>query len=77
MQCDAGNDVRVICYQSRQLQAAERNYSVHDKEPLAMKYEPAKFRVYLLVDRPFIVHTDRASLRTAVKGPHLYHRMAR
>uniref|UniRef100_A0AAV1V0C6 Reverse transcriptase/retrotransposon-derived protein RNase H-like domain-containing protein n=1 Tax=Peronospora matthiolae TaxID=2874970 RepID=A0AAV1V0C6_9STRA len=67
MQYDSDGVVRVVCYQSRQLQAAERNYPVHDKELLAMKYALAKFRLYLLGDRLFIVYTDHASLRTAVK----------
>ena len=42
-----------------------------------MKYALAKFRVYILGDRPFIVYTDHASLRTAVNSPHLSQRMAR
>ena len=42
-----------------------------------MKYALAKFRVYLLGDRPFIVYSDHASLRTAVNSPHLSQRMAR
>lgn len=42
-----------------------------------MKYALAKFRVYLLGDRPFVVYTDHASLRTAVHSPHLSPRMAR
>jgi hypothetical protein len=42
-----------------------------------MKYALAKFRVYLLGDRPFTVFTDHASLRTAVNSPHLSQRMAR
>ena len=77
MQYDTDGAERVVCYQSRQLQPAERNYPVHDKELLAMKYALAKFRVYLLGDRPFIVYTDHASLRTAVNSPHLSQRMAR
>ena len=44
--------------------------SVTDKELLAMKYALAKFRVYLLGYRPFIVYTDHASLRTTVNSPH-------
>ena len=43
MQFDTDGAERVVCYQSRQLQAAERNYPVHDKELLAMKYALAKF----------------------------------
>ncbi|KAG2969822.1 hypothetical protein PC121_g23975 [Phytophthora cactorum] len=68
---------RVVYYQSRQLKPAERNYPVHDKELLAMKYALAKFRVYLLGSGPFVVYTDHASLRTAVKSPHISQRMAR
>ena len=42
-----------------------------------MKFALAKFRVYLLGDRPFNVYTDHALLRTAVNVPHLSQRMAR
>ena len=42
-----------------------------------MKYALAKFRVYLLGDRPFIVYTDHASSRTDVNSPHLLQRMER
>ncbi|OWZ02830.1 Retrovirus Polyprotein [Phytophthora megakarya] len=68
---------RVVYYQSRHLKPAEQNYPVHDKELLAMKYALAKFRVYLLGNTPFVVYTDHASLRTAVKSPHISQRMAR
>ncbi|KAG3054818.1 hypothetical protein PI125_g25804 [Phytophthora idaei] len=47
------------------------------QELLAMKYALAKFRVYLLGSGPFVVYTDHASLRTAVKSPHISQRMAR
>ncbi|KAG6585071.1 reverse transcriptase [Phytophthora cinnamomi] len=77
MQHDPEGRDRVVYYQSRQLKPAERNYPVHDKELLAMKYALAKFRVYLLGSRPFVVYTDHASLRTAVKSPHISQRMAR
>ena len=42
-----------------------------------MKYALAKFRVYLLGDRSFIVYTDHASLRMTFNSPHLSQRMAR
>ncbi|KAG3246831.1 hypothetical protein PI124_g8445 [Phytophthora idaei] len=45
MQHDRECRDRVVYYQSRQLKSAERNYLVNDKEPLAMKYALAKFRV--------------------------------
>ncbi|KAF1321780.1 reverse transcriptase, partial [Globisporangium splendens] len=77
IQRDDADRERVICYQSRQLKPAERNYPVHDKELLAMKYALTKFRVYLLGSKRFTVYTDHASLRTAVKSPHLSQRMAR
>ncbi|POM75212.1 Pol protein [Phytophthora palmivora] len=73
---DEGRE-RVISFQSRQLKAAERNYPVHDKELLAMKYALVKFRVHLLGTRPFVIYTDHASLRTVTNSPHLLQRMAR
>ncbi|POM71042.1 LOW QUALITY PROTEIN: Hypothetical protein PHPALM_12442 [Phytophthora palmivora] len=73
---DEGHE-RVISFQSRQLKAAERNYPVHDKELLAMKYALVKFRVHLLSSRPFLIFTDHASLRTATNSPHLSQRMVR
>ncbi|GMF64161.1 unnamed protein product [Phytophthora fragariaefolia] len=76
MQHDHEERDRVVYYQSGQLKPAERNFPVHDKEPLAMKYALAKFRVYLLGSRPFVVYTDHASLRTAIKSPHISQRMA-
>ncbi|KAF1336548.1 reverse transcriptase, partial [Globisporangium splendens] len=77
MQHDDGGHERVVSYQSRQLRPAERNYPVHDKELLAMKYSLVKFRVYLLGEERFAIYTDHASLRTAAKTPHLSQRMAR
>ena len=42
-----------------------------------MKYALAKFRVYLLGDKPLVVYTNHASLCTAVNSPQLSQRMAR
>ncbi|KAG2788615.1 hypothetical protein PC111_g24187 [Phytophthora cactorum] len=77
MQHDHEGRDRVIYYQSRQLKPAERNYPVHDKELLAMKYALAKFRVYLLGSGPFVVYTDHTSRQTAVKSPHISQQMVR
>ncbi|KAE9338451.1 hypothetical protein PF008_g12064 [Phytophthora fragariae] len=77
MQFDAEGRKRVVSYQSRQMKPAEKNYPVHDKELLAMRYALIKFRVYLLGEQTFVVYTDHASLRTAMKSPHLSQRMAR
>ncbi|KAF1321579.1 Pol protein, partial [Globisporangium splendens] len=77
MQKDDDGHKRVVSYQSRLLKAAEKNYPVHDKELLAIKYALLKFRVHLLGATPFVVYTDHASLRTAINSPHLSQRMAR
>jgi len=77
MQVDDSGRNRVISYQSRLLKAAEKNYPVHDKELLSIKYALLKFRVHLLGVTPFVVFIDHASLRTAITSPHLSQRMAR
>ncbi|GMF23238.1 unnamed protein product [Phytophthora fragariaefolia] len=59
------------------MKPAERNYPVHDKELLAMRYALIKFTVYLLGEQTFALYTDHASLRTATKSLHLSLRMAR
>ena len=48
LQTDVDGRERVIAFESRQLKAAEKNYPIHDKELLAMKYALVKFRVRLL-----------------------------
>ena len=77
MQVDDSGVNRPVSYQSRQLRAAERNYPVHDLELLAIKYALVKFRIFLLGSKPFVVYTDHASLKYAVKSPHISDRMAR
>ncbi|KAE8965760.1 hypothetical protein PR002_g28585 [Phytophthora rubi] len=77
LQVDTEGRERVVSFQSRQLKAAEKNYPVHDKELLAMKYALVKFRVNQLGQKPFVIYTDHASLRTATSSPHLSQRMAR
>ncbi|KAE8963735.1 hypothetical protein PR001_g29279, partial [Phytophthora rubi] len=42
-----------------------------------MKYALVKFRVHLLGQKPFVIYTDHASLRTATSSPHPSPRMAR
>ncbi|POM58396.1 Putative retroelement [Phytophthora palmivora] len=77
LQTDDEGLERVVSFQSRQLKAAERNYPVHDKELLAMKYALVKFRVHLLGTRPIVIYTDHASSRTATSSTHFSQRMAR
>ncbi|POM73595.1 Reverse transcriptase-rnase h-integrase [Phytophthora palmivora] len=67
----------VISFQSRQLKAAERNYSAHGKELVAIQYALAKFGVLLLDSRTFVINTDHAALRAATNSPHLSQRTAR
>ena len=43
LQTDVDRRERVIEFEYRQLKAAEKNYPVHDKELLAMKYALVKF----------------------------------
>ncbi|KAG3091785.1 hypothetical protein PC121_g3729 [Phytophthora cactorum] len=71
MQFNEEGRERVVSYQSRQMKSAERNYPVHHKELLAMRYALIKFRVYLLGELTFAVYVDHASLRTAMKSPSL------
>ena len=71
LQADADGHECVVACKSRQLEAAEKKYSVHDKELLAMKYALVKIRVHLLGSKHFVVDTDHLSLRTATQSPHI------
>ncbi|KAG3046868.1 hypothetical protein PC121_g20405 [Phytophthora cactorum] len=55
LQADTDGRERVIAFEFRQLKAAEKNYPVHDKELLAMKYALVKFRVKYKAGRINIV----------------------
>ncbi|OWZ14064.1 reverse transcriptase [Phytophthora megakarya] len=77
MQLDREGRDQIVYYQLRQLKPADQNYLIHDKELLAMQYALAKFRVYLLGNTLFMVCTDHATLRTAVKSPPILQRIAR
>ena len=51
-----------VAFESRKLSASERAYPVHLRELLAVVNALRAFRPYLL-DRPFDLHTDNASLQ--------------
>ena len=53
MQFDDEGRERVVSFQSGQMKPAERNYPVHDKELLAMRYALIKFILYLIGKKMF------------------------
>jgi transposase InsO family protein len=50
-----------VCFISRQLSAAERNYSATELECLAVIWAVGQLEIYL-VDRPFVLETDHSAL---------------
>lgn len=67
---------RPLFYASRLMTAAERNYSVTEREALGMVYALNKFRHYLLGNR-VIFHVDHQALLYLIKKPNLQGRLAR
>jgi transposase InsO family protein len=65
-----------IYYSSRQMNAAEKNYSVTNREALAIVFAFKKYRHYLLGYKT-IFHTDHSSLKYLVNQPDLSGRVAR
>ena len=70
-----GHD-RPIYFSSRQLSAAERNYSVTEREGLGMVYPVQKYRHYLLGYK-FTFHVDHDALKYMINKPQLSGRLAR
>ena len=70
LKTDADGRERVIAFESRQLKAAEKNYPVHDKGLLAMKYALVKFRVHLLGSKPFVIEGTAKLFIDRVFGQH-------
>ena len=56
-----------ICYYSRVLQPAERNYSAYEKEALAVISSVKQFRKYLL-PRPFYIYTDNSAVASLLNA---------
>ena len=75
-QKDKKNFDHPIYYSSRQLVAAERNYTTTEREALGMIYWVQKFRHYLL-GYPFVFHVDHDALKYMINKPQLSGRIAR
>ena len=57
-----------ICYASRQLNNAEKNYTTTEREGLGMVYAVKKFRHYLLANK-FVFFVDHQALLYLVNKP--------
>ena len=75
-QLDEDNFERPIAFASRTLQASERNYSVTDKEGLALVWSVKHFRPYIF-NRKIIVYTDHIALRWLMITPQPSGRLSR
>ena len=76
-QKDDKNFDHLIYYASRQLVAAERNYStVTEWEALGIVYSIQKFCHYLL-DYPFVFHVDHDALKYMINKSQLSGQIAR
>ncbi|GJP49632.1 hypothetical protein CLOM_g8818, partial [Closterium sp. NIES-68] len=73
---DFGEGLQPIAYESRKLQAAERNYPVHDKEMLAIVHTFKVWRCYL-TGADVTVRTDHKSLQYLRAQPNLNPRQIR
>jgi hypothetical protein len=67
---------RPIAFGGRKYKDAEKNYSIREKELLAILLGLRLWRVYLL-DKPFVVETDHRSLETVFKQKTISRRIAR
>jgi hypothetical protein len=65
-QYDDNEELRPVSYASRSLTASERNYTVHEREALALVYFLKKFRCYLFGTR-FIAYTDNSAILSLLK----------
>ena len=75
-QLDSDEFERPIAFASRTLQASERNYSVTDKEGLALVWSVKHFRPYIF-NRKIIVYTDHIALKWLMLTPQPSGRLSR
>jgi len=76
-QDDEESKERVIAYEARRLNSAERVYPTTEKECLAVVWAIQKFKQYLGGWIPFTVYTDYTILKTLMKHDHLSPRRVR
>jgi len=65
-----------VCYESRKLNTAEKNYAVHELEMLAVVHALRTFRHYLEGCKAFVLHTDHHSLQYFFRQKDLSRRQA-
>ena len=72
MQEDDQRKDRVICYEAKTLLPAEKNYSITEKECLAIMWAMQKFKYFLEGGQLFKVYTDHAVLKILMthENPH-------
>lgn len=75
-QFDEKKRERPIYFSSKQMSAAERNYTTTEREALAVIYACRKYRHYLL-GYTTVFHTDHDALKYLVNKPDLSGRLAR
>ena len=75
-QSGEGNIDHPISFTSRKLSSVEKNYTMTEREDLAMVYALQKFRHYLLGSH-FKMFTDHSSLKYLVNKPMLGGRICR
>ena len=75
-QKDTKNLDHPIYFASRQLIAAEKNYTTTEREALAMIFAVQKFRHYLL-GYPFVFYVDHDAFKYLINKPDLSGRLAR
>lgn len=74
-QRNANNKNLPIQYASRTISTAKRKYSDCEHEAFADSYELRKFRLYLLLSRPFTVCTDQQALKAAFTWKEIHERL--
>ncbi|GJP41219.1 hypothetical protein CLOM_g889 [Closterium sp. NIES-68] len=73
---DFGDGLQTVAYESRKMQGAEKNYTVHDKEMLAIVHAFKTWRCYL-TGADVTVRTDHKSLQYLRAQPNLNPRQIR